>query len=247
VSEDIAAKCDILERLVAEFKARISFLPTFAYEAPEEAQNLMRLACTHVTGVVTLARADFNLLPPAEVAARAAYEASVRAAWMLTPSTHFEQKARWATHLRGEVDYLEKEIREGKTVLGIDMTSAEQRRDGIADFCEGVSKLIAERGHAPARHLPRIPEMLQDIGERKTYQIYSLLCQTAHGGHYSTWIFRGNGVGALKTRGNFITEEKWSVPLAIARFVFKGPGLIFFRRFGLDYSEMDKLIEPATA
>jgi hypothetical protein len=103
VSEDIAAKCDILERLVAEFKTRISFLPTFAYEAPEEALNLMRLVCTHVTGVVTLARADFNLLPSAEIAARAAYEASVRAAWMLTPSTHFEQEARWATHLRGRV------------------------------------------------------------------------------------------------------------------------------------------------
>ncbi|MFK4616727.1 hypothetical protein [Bradyrhizobium diazoefficiens] len=89
--------------------------------------------------------------------------------------------------------------------------------------------------------------MLQDIGEPKSYQIYSLLCQTAHGGHYSTWIFRGYGVGALKTRGNFITEEKWSVPLAVAPFVFKGPALIFFRRFGLDYSRIEKLMGPITA
>lgn len=247
MSADIATKCDVLEMMVAEFEARTSDLPTFGYEAPEEALNLMKLASRHVIGVVTLARADFNLLPSAEVAARAAYEASVRAAWMLAPPTHFEQEARWATHLRGEVDYLEKEIRERKEVMGIDMTGTEQRRDAIGNFCESVSKLIEERGPPPARRLPRIPEMLQDIGERKTYQIYSLLCQTAHGGHYSTWMFRGNGVGALKTRGNFITEEKWSVPLAIARFVFKGPALIFFRRFGLDYSRIEKLMGPITA
>jgi hypothetical protein len=86
--------------------------------------------------------------------------------------------------------------------------------------------------------------MLKEIGERKTYAIYSLLCQTAHGGHYSTWIFRGDGVGTLKTRGDFITEEKWSVPLAVARFVFKAPGLILFDRLGLDYSRLEKLIGP---
>lgn len=57
--------------------------------------------------------------------------------------------------------------------------------------------------------------MLQDVGEHNTYPIYSLLCQTAHGGHYSTWIFRGNGVGALKTRGNFITEENGAYHLLL--------------------------------
>lgn len=247
MTEDMDIKCDILERMVAEFEARTKPLPTFAYEAPEEALNLMKLACRHVSGVVALARANFDLLPSAEVAARAAYEASVKAAWLLAPGTHFEQEARWATQLQGEIDYLNKEIREGKEVMGIDMTNTEQRRDGLAEFHGQVSQLLAKAGHPPTKKVPNIPQMLEEIGERKTYQIYALLCQTAHGGHYSTWIFRGNGVGTKKTRGNFVTEQKWGIPLAIARFVFKGPGLIFFQRFGLDYSLMQKLIGPTTA
>lgn len=153
MSADIVIKCDILEMMVAEFEARTSALPTFGYEAPEEALNLMKLAIRHVIGVVTLARADFNLLPSAEVAARAAYEASVRAAWMLAPPTHFEQEARWATHLRGEIDYLEKEIREGKEVMGIDMTGTEQRRDAIADFL-GERVKAHRRTRSPASSTP---------------------------------------------------------------------------------------------
>lgn len=147
MSADIAIKCDILEMMVAESEARTSALPTFGYEAPEAALNLMKVASKHVIGV-TLARTDFNLLPSAEVAARAAYEASVRAAWMLAPPTHFEREARCATHLRGEVDYLEKEIREGKEVMGIDMTGTEQRRDAIGNFttaCQSSSKNAVTR------------------------------------------------------------------------------------------------------
>ena len=244
MTDDMAAKCELLERMVAEFEARIKPLPTFSYEAPEEALNLMKLASRHVTGVVALARAGFHLLSPAEVAARAAFEASVRAAWMLSPDDVFAQEARWATHLLGEITYLDKEIEEGTKVMGIDMTLTVKRRDGLADFCDSVSKLITERGHRPRRGLPPIPEMLKEIGERKTYAIYSLLCQTAHGSHYSTWIFRGNGVGIDKTRGDYVTEEKWNVPLSIARFVFTGPAMIAFNRFGLDTSGLNKLIGP---
>ncbi|MHC1947309.1 hypothetical protein IF803_23295 [Bradyrhizobium sp. UFLA06-06] len=165
MNEEMAIKCELLDAMVAEFEALIGELPEFGYEAPEEALNLMKLAARHVTGVVALARAGFHLLPPAEVAARAAYEASVRSAWMLRPDDLFEQEARWAAHLRGEVAYLEKEIKEG-TAMGLDMADIEERRAGIADFCEGVSKLLEERGHPPKQGLPPIPGMLEEIQQR---------------------------------------------------------------------------------
>ena len=244
MTEEMALKCDLLEELVEELETKTGTLRRpFNFESYEEALNLMALACRQVLGVVALARTGFHLLPPADVAARAAYEASVRAAWMLRPDDPMECEVRWLAHLLGEVNYLDKEIDEGTKEMGINMDEAESRRDGIARFHAGVSKQL-ERGYRLKKGLPPIPEMLIEIGERKTYAIYSLLCQTAHGGHYSTWIFRGTGVGTQKTHGEFITQEKWNVPLAISRFAFKGPAAIIFNRFRLDYSGLAKLLGP---
>lgn len=228
--------------MVAEFETRIKPRPTFGYEAPEEALNLMKLASRHVSGVVAITRAGYLLLSPAEVAARAAFEASVRAAWMLMPGDFFGQEARWLAHLLGEITYLDNQIEEGTKEMQIDMSPTVERRNSLASFHNKIVKLLVERGHPPKKGLPPIPAMLKEIGETKTYALYCLLCQTAHGGHYSTWIFRGNGVGAKKARGDFVTEEKWSIPLAMARFVFKGPGMIMCDRFGLDTSGLKRLI-----
>lgn len=239
---EISVKCTLLVKMVAEFEASISGYKSSQYEAHEEALNLMKLAARHVSGVVGIARAGYGLLPSAEVASRAAYEASVRAAWMLAPEDPLERECRYLAHLAGEVTYLEKEAREAKA-MGIDPTPSEERRDRLRDFSEGVSKLLVARGYSP-KGMPPIPDMLKEIGERKTYAVYALLCQTAHGGHFSTWIFRAGGVGTEKVRGEFITDKKWDVPLAIARFAFKGPGLLTLERLGLETSGLRALIDP---
>jgi hypothetical protein len=241
MNEEMAIKCELLKQMVAEFDRLTADFRMSAFEANDEALNLMKLATRHVSGVVSIARAGYLLLPAAEVAARAAYEASVRVAWMLSPEDPFDREARWATHLLGEITYLEKEIQEGE-VMGIDTSSTQQRRDGLLEFCDAVSRLLVQRGHPPKRGLPPIPDMLKEIGERKTYPIYSLLCQTAHGGHYSTWIFRSGGVGTNKIRGDFVTDQKWGIPLAIARFAFKGPAMIVLKRLGIGASGLQKLV-----
>ncbi|WP_316162855.1 hypothetical protein [Bradyrhizobium sp. SZCCHNRI20481] len=244
MSEEIAAKCRLLEEMVKEFEGRTRAFQMSRYEADDEALNLMQLACRNVTGVITLARTSLKLLPPAEVAARAAYEASVKAAWMLAPADPYDREARWTTHLSGEVDFLDKQIREG-TDLGIDMTRARERRDVLDQFGNDVAQLLRQKGYATKGRSP-IPQMLIDIGERRTYGLYSQLCETAHGGHSATWIFRSGGVGSKKVRGEFITDSKWDLPLAIARFVFKCPVLLLYERFGLDSDNLRRLIGPIT-
>ncbi len=87
-----------------------------------------------------------------------------------------------------------------------------------------------------------MPEMLKEIDEQNTYPIYSLLCQTSHGGHHSTWMFRGEGVGTEKKRGEFITDEMWAVPLAVSRFVFMKPGLLMLKHFALETARLQTLI-----
>ena len=100
MNKDMTIKCELLEQMVAEFEAVTSKHQMSKFESHDEALNLMMLASRHVSGVVAIARAGYLLLPVAEVAARAAYEASVRAAWMVSPEDPFDREARWATHLR---------------------------------------------------------------------------------------------------------------------------------------------------
>jgi hypothetical protein len=241
MNDEVEMKCELLDQMVTEFQVVTNKYQTSKFESHDEALNLMMLATRHVLGVVAIARAGYLLLPAAEVIARAAYEASVRAAWMVSPEDPFDREARWATHLLGEVIYLEKEILEGKA-MGIDMSSSEQRKGLLSDICDAISRELVERGHPPKRGLPPIPQMLKDIDERRTYPLYSLLCETAHGGHYSTWIFRGAGLGTEKIRGDFITDDKWKLPLAIARFAFKGPAMIVLNRLGFHTSGLQRLI-----
>ena len=229
--------------MAAEFEAVTNKHKMSKFKSHDEALNLMMLAIRHVSGVVAIARASHLLLPAAEVAARAAYEASVRAAWMILPEDPFDREARWTTHLLGEVAYLDKEIIEGKA-MGINTSSSEERKRILSDIGEAISKELVGRGHPPKRGLPNIPQMLEEIDERKTYPLYSLLCQTAHGGHYATWIFRGVGVGTKKVRGDFVTDEKWKLPLAIARFPFKGPAMIVLKRFGFDTTKLQRIVGP---
>lgn len=127
---------------------------------------------------------------------------------MLTPEDPLERECRCFAHLAGEVAYLEKEAREAKA-MGIDPTSSEERRDSLRDFSGGVSKLLVARGYSP-KGMPPIPDMLKEIGERNAYAIYALLCQTTHGGHYSTWIFRAGGVGKLIQSTPYLEEMTYS-------------------------------------
>ncbi|MCC8953136.1 hypothetical protein H8B02_06535 [Bradyrhizobium sp. Pear77] len=239
----ITTKCDSLEAMVAEFNACAERYPPSQYEAHEEALNLMKLAARHVAGIIATARSDLGLLPPAEVAARGAYEASVKAAWLMAPADPFERECRYIGHLRGEAKHLKKQARE-LSLIGIDPKHSEEKCRIVESFADDVSKLLRQKGYSPPDGDPPIPDMLTAIGERHSYGLYAVLCQTAHGGHYSTWIFRGAGLGTYRTRGEFITPEKWELPLNMARFTFKKPGLFVLRQLGLDASGLGRAVGP---
>jgi hypothetical protein len=82
------------------------------YESNSEASNLMDLTIRHVEGVIVLAQTDLVLLPPALVASRAAFEGSVRAAWLVQPIDPFERETRWLAHFAGEEDFMRRQIKE---------------------------------------------------------------------------------------------------------------------------------------
>jgi hypothetical protein len=91
---DVLLKCELLEKQIEEFLAAKHALSGSYrnYEAPVEALKLFNMTIRNVEAVTTLARKDLVLLPPTQLAARAAFESSVRAAWLMSPADPFERE-----------------------------------------------------------------------------------------------------------------------------------------------------------
>jgi hypothetical protein len=107
ITEPLTKTCELLDDLAARFLAtrRETLPPLGKYEAEVEAQNLFNLAIRDLEGVLALARADLVLLPPALAAARACFEAAVKAAWLIDADDPFDREARWLVHLASEERY----------------------------------------------------------------------------------------------------------------------------------------------
>jgi hypothetical protein len=146
ITAEIRAKCDRLDEMIAEFIAARKNLVLRKYEAPVAALLLFNLTIRNVEGVIALARTDLVLLPPALIIARAAFEASVKAAWIMIPADPFERETHWLAHLKSEKSYLEREIKEWNT-LSLDAHAQQHNLNSFKEFQEGVSALLKKRGY----------------------------------------------------------------------------------------------------
>ena len=165
ITEEIATKCDVLDLIIEEFLAAKNALDGSyrVYEAPFEALNLFNLPIRHVEGVIALARRDLVMLPPAELAARAALESAVRAAWTMDPADLFERESRWLAHLKTEEDTLSRAIRLG-TSHGIDTADWQKQLSSIKSFREAVASLLEARGYSANIAVPHLRDCLRSLG-----------------------------------------------------------------------------------
>jgi hypothetical protein len=181
------------------------------------------------------------LLPAAQVAARAAFEASARAAWLVDAADPFEREKRWLAHLEGEEDYLRRKIRE---LEAFDMDSSSSRKwlDSLEQFRRSVTSLLMARGYTTDAAVPNFRDCLRSLGEERTYGLYMKLSQMTHATHSSTWLYRSGGVGTAKVEGEFVSAEEWDLSLAICRFAFKTPARIVLCRLGADATGLIQLV-----
>lgn len=234
-TQEIAIKCDLLEQMIELFLfAKRALNGSYEkYESHSEALNLFNLTIRHVEGVVTLARTDLVLLPPAQVAARAAFESAARAAWLVNAADPYEREARWVAHLRGEHEYLSRQAKEIE-LKGKAASANQKRIDAFKAMGDGVASLLAERGYSKVSAVPNFRELLRTLSEERTYMLYMALSQTTHASHASTWLYRSGGLGTKKIRGEFVSAEDWSLPLDLCRFVFRKPGVLILSQLGAD-------------
>jgi hypothetical protein len=246
MTEEIATKCDLLDQMIEAFLAAIKTADgsLSQYEAPVEAFKLFNLTIRNVEGVIALARTDLVLLPAAALAARGAFESSVRAAWMANAADPFERETRWLAHLKTEEEHLSRVIR----VLGALGASTEiidrqeQRLKSINDFRQGVASQLEARGYDTNVAVPHFRECLRSLGEERTYVLFMQLSQIAHATHASTWFYRSGGVGTKAIGGEFVDADDWNLPLNICLFVFKIPSLLLLRQLGADVEKLATLI-----
>jgi len=147
-----------------------------------EALGFVMLAVGAVESVEILAKASVATVVAGTAAARAAYEAVVTCAWMLTSSDPYERSRRWMLLFLDERAYWNRMAHEAKTRKDsqplIDASYAEVQR--IQRIIDNLQPQLDARGLPATRKLPKIEERLDEIGERNAYVLYKTACQLVH-------------------------------------------------------------------
>jgi hypothetical protein len=215
-TNEVLALCDDSDKLIEHYLASVGTIRSSIcrFEAEAETYTIMKLLIRHLESVCELARHDLVLLPSAVVLSRAAFEASVRARWMLRPVDPYEREVRWVLHLRSATEHCSK--LERSTYTPKDTAAAYgRRRQSYEKFDTDISKLLSERGHSIPKQAPNIWEMLKNIGDPHLYQFYILLSAYTHTNFEAGSLYRRN-LGCSKELGEFITSSDWRLPLEVA-------------------------------
>lgn len=243
IPAEIAIRCDILDRAIPAFITGYKGAPEGAwrYEAHVEALNLFILTVRHIEGTILLARTDLILLPPAMTAVRAAFEASVQAAWLVSPADQLTRETRYVAHLKRELDYIEKQRRMLDSNSG-NTQDLSSRAAQISSFVDSLSAKLAEHGHPKIPKVPNFRELLASIGNEHAYLLYNWLSQYMHSTHASTWLYRTDGLGTERRFEEASTVDDWVALLGICRFAMDGPATLFLKAIGADSAELATLV-----
>ncbi len=215
-TKEILALCDDSDLLIERYLACVGTIRRTIrrFEAETEVYTIMKLLIRHLESVCQLARHDLVQLPSAVVLSRAAFEASVRARWMLRPVDPYEREVRWVLHLRSATEHYAK--LERSTCIPKETAAAYGlRRQSYEEFGADISKLLCERGYSLPKQAPNIWEMVKDIGEPNLYHFYILLSAYTHTNFEAGNLYRKN-LGNAKELGEFITPKDWQLPLEVA-------------------------------
>lgn len=234
----VCAGIDIQIEIFLEILESVS--PIGVYEAHVEAACLFNLARRHVEGVLELARNDVVLLPPAVAAARAGFEAAVKAAWLVDMDDPMDCEARWLVHLQSEESYLSR-MAHRITEKGMPNEAMLERAAKLRSFRESVARAIPV-GVARLPKIPPFEEMLASIGGKERYVLYIETSQYLHAEHAATWLYRRGGVGTAKEMGEFVEPKNWWLPLRLAWLSFARPAEIFLARVGAPAEKVHKLV-----
>jgi len=228
---EVALVCDELEKAIGRFLNSLNTLPPLGqYESQVEAVKLFYLAIRDIEGVITLARADLVLIPPAIASARAGFEAAVKAIWMIDADDPYECEGRWLAHLKTEARFHNR-IAARYEEIGKDASSTRKMAQTLASFSQAVEERLP-----PGIQVPKgshsVDKMLESTGADHMYATYIHLSQFAHAEHAATWLYRTRGLGNEKLHGDFTKPAHWHLPLSVTWFSLTHIGRLLLKRLG---------------
>ncbi len=171
------------------------------YESDVEARVLFLSLARHIEGLLECARINFALLPAGGTLTRAAFEQGIKIQWLLHPANVFDREARFLAHLSEDERtwkrcgrYSKVEKFEAASVL-------------ISQFRMEVEQALPP-GTLLLKGIPKLSEMLKELGEEQRYTAYILLSQQVHGSHLGGSVYR-RGLGKDKDFGEQISVQDW--------------------------------------
>ena len=226
----IIAACDGIDGAIASFlKTRKTVAGYWQYESTAEALNLFNLAIRHIEGLLALARDDLVLYRAACACARAAFETSAKAAWMVDTNDPFVREMRWLAHLAEEERVYERAAKRYSD-LAHDFGGFTQHASQLKKFGLAVQARLPSGVKAIA-HNPTLDQMLASFDGKQLYPLYIYLSQFVHGGHAATWIYR-KGLGTQRRAGEFIDASDWYVPFRLSWLGLRELGSLMLWRLG---------------
>jgi|GEM_PF-3347576 len=225
-TEQLLAACEHLERVITRLIAARDELDVGRYEADVEACLLFNLVLRHVESVLVLARHDMVLLPAAFTAARAAFETSNKAAWLIDADDPFEREARWLAHLGEEERVYQRAMARAEEASA--KSSFGRYAADLGEFKTAVAALMPSH-IKPLKGNPNLEEICRSIGGDRLYAMYIYLSQFVHGGHLATSLYRQN-LGIKKEFGEYIRHGHWYIALRICWLSLSHPVDILLSR-----------------
>jgi hypothetical protein len=220
----------LLESTIQKFLDARTTIPSMGrFESDDEAHLLIGLLIRHVEGVISLARHDLVLLPPAMAVARAAFETSVRVLWMLDPEDPFERQVRWLVGLEEYERYYDNLAKEYDK-LGVESADTRGLHRLIQDFRLNVQQVLpSEYKLLPG--LPNYRQILDAIGHVNGYAWYIVASNHTHPTQVATSLYRRD-FGASKEFGEFIQASDWYPVMLLCAFALHTTGAKFIERCG---------------
>lgn len=216
---EIRAACDLMDDAIGRFlSARDRTLERYVernrYEADRAALPLFNVAIRSVEGVLALARTDLVLFPPAMMAARGAFETSLKAAWLVDCDAHFDRERRWLQLLETE-ERMEARVAGHLEKAGQGGAERLMRRDKLRAFRLEIERRFPE-GFEALKGAPSVEQMMEALHEPQLYVAYIYLSQFLHGERAAASYYAPVG----EPRRDAVKASDWAFPLKVVWLAF---------------------------
>lgn len=196
------------------------------YEADREAVKMFLLASRSIEGVLTLARTDLVLLPPAILAARGAFETLLKAAWLVDCDDPMDRELRWVQHLRSEERAWSRTAGHLRKA-GQDPTWASSNADRTKAFREHVEKAFPA-GYVQLPGSPSVEEMIETLHEKRLYTMYTFMSQYMHGDRIASSLYDR----MTERSRDAVRPDDWSIPLKVCWISLARASRLILSRIG---------------